>query len=97
MYMPLFANYFIFVSILLYFQDISSTILLFFTLPFACLLGCRIPFPYKKSSGLTRLRETLIEAIVFGSFSSKATRWCLHQMVDKQIDIRLDTRIQADM
>lgn len=37
-------------------------------------LDAESPFPYKKSSGLTRLRKTLIEAIVFGPFSSEGER-----------------------
>jgi hypothetical protein len=30
-------------------------------------------------------------------FSYKATRWCIHQIIDKQINIRLGACTQADI
>ena len=33
----------------------------------------------------------------FGLFSYKATRWCLHQIIDKQINIRLGACTQGDI
>ena len=60
MHMPLFANYFIFATILLYFQDISSTILLFFTFHSAYLLGCWISFPASKSERVSSLAGKIV-------------------------------------
>lgn len=59
MHMPLFAKYFIFVSILLYFQDISSTSLLFLHSTQPIYLDAGSPFLHQKASGLARLREKL--------------------------------------
>ena len=46
MYMPLFEKYFIFATILIYFQDISSTILLFLHSNSPVCLDAGFPFPH---------------------------------------------------
>ena len=58
-HMPLFAKYFIFATILLYFQDISSTILLFLHSTQPICLDAGSPFLHQKASGLARLMEKL--------------------------------------